>query len=202
MFWDRPTDHQPTETETDLHRRWQATDRTRETAAAMISAARAHHPAGTDIAVYVGLALPGKTYGIWTHGQPVEEAPGYFLATTPDEHRAARDLADRAAGAQLAGRHGTSSYARLTAEEYCAVWEGIHGTEDDAVRTHVRILTSDGVAAAFNLSDGGAITVELDGREYVGVRTAEHDRPVQVVIWPDETGDDNHTFTPPGVPTP
>lgn len=67
---------------------------------------------------------------------------------------------------------------------------------------NVRIVSTRGVEAVFELPADWALTVEVDDREYVGVRMADDDTPVQVVYWPDEEGDDNVTVTPPGVPVP
>lgn len=68
----------------------------------------------------------------------------------------------------------------------------------------VRVSGSGDVSAEFELSDGDALTVEVGGREYVGVVMPDPDNTdaVQVVVWPDSDGDDNVTFTPPGVPVP
>lgn len=134
MFWDEPPGHEPNGTMVDLRERWQADGPTRRIAMAMIDAAMIEHPHvdPDDIKVFVGLALPGKQYGVWTLGQPVEPAPGYFLAINHDQHRAGRDLADRAAGEQLAGRAGTTSWALLKRGEYCAVFEGMYGNEESA----------------------------------------------------------------------
>lgn len=125
-----PPDHVPTPTERDLTERWQVTTPTRMIAVAMIAAYRAHHPDAAHVRpdfpkVYIGLALPGKTYGVWEFGQPVEEAPGFWLATDTTSARFARDAADAAAGTHLAGRAGTTSYALVWDDEHCAVFEGL-----------------------------------------------------------------------------
>jgi uncharacterized protein (DUF736 family) len=68
----------------------------------------------------------------------------------------------------------------------------------------IRVTGSRGVSTEFERSDGDALTVEVGGREYVGVVMHDPDSTdaVQVVVWPDEDGEDNLTFTPPGVPVP
>jgi hypothetical protein len=117
----------------DRQDRWVPTPQQMRVAAAMLAA----EPAATH--VLVGLALPGKREGWWTLGQPVEPAPGYFLAadtrrkdgTVPD-YSQARDLADQAAGAQLAGRAGTSSYAVIHRDGYAGMFEGMYGNEESA----------------------------------------------------------------------
>lgn len=130
MFWQQPADHEPTELEKDLATRMQPSAAVREIAMAMCRRARdlpleeIHWMVAREPAVYVGLALPGKDRGIWTLGQPVEQVPGFFLAVTPEHHPAARTLAEEAAARRLAGRKGTSAYARIDAEGYCSVHEG------------------------------------------------------------------------------
>jgi hypothetical protein len=66
----------------------------------------------------------------------------------------------------------------------------------------VRITSTRGVEHVFDLPPEWAFTVEVDGREYVGVIMADDEHPVQVVYWPDEQGEDNVTVSPPGVPVP
>lgn len=67
---------------------------------------------------------------------------------------------------------------------------------------NVMIVSTRLVEAMFELPADWALTVEIGGRGYVGVRRADDNPLVQVVYWPDETGDDNVTLTPPGVPVP
>ena len=73
---------------------------------------------------------------------------------------------------------------------------------------NVRINGADGVLAEFALPAEGALAVEIDGAEYVGVRMpfdvgdepdgiSEH--PL-VVMWSDGTGEVEQTWTPLGVP--
>lgn len=115
----------------DLNERWQPTAAQRAVAAAMLAA----EPQATH--VIVGLALPGKTDGWWQVGQAVEAAPGFWLADRSTRegllsYSAAREAADAAAGAQLAGRPGTSSYVSISRTGHCAAYEGIHGVDAPA----------------------------------------------------------------------
>ncbi len=65
----------------------------------------------------------------------------------------------------------------------------------------IKIMSTRGHEATFELPDGWALTVEVNGREYVGVSMPEPDvHPIEVVTWRDEAGEDNVTHTPPGVP--
>jgi hypothetical protein len=64
----------------------------------------------------------------------------------------------------------------------------------------VRITSTQGFEHQLDLPPGFALTVDVDGREYVGVIMADDERPVQVVYWRDEHGEDNVTISPPGVP--
>lgn len=128
MFWDPPADHRPSDAEQDMRNRMQPDARTRQIAMAMCDAAL-KHPAdpttrhGVGPVVYVGLALPGKDYGFWELGQPVEQAPGFFLAEGSEQARKARELADGAAREHLAGRPGTTVYARVDANGYAEMFE-------------------------------------------------------------------------------
>jgi hypothetical protein len=113
--------------EQDMRERWKPTD------AQMATAARMLRDDPTLRYVMVGLALPGKSEGWWTQGQPVEAVQGFWPTRTDDDYRAARDAADEAAGRHLAGRRGTSCYATIRlvdGEPHFAVFEGIFGSED------------------------------------------------------------------------
>ncbi|SDT74204.1 hypothetical protein [Actinoplanes derwentensis] len=96
------------------------------------------------------------------------------------------------------GRYIDLDSAKAAAEEYEQTGQAPAGVRGRMAR--VRLTSSNGVYADFHLDEDAALTVEVDGREYVGVVMAYEDRPVQVVIWPDENGEDNETFTSPGVP--
>ena len=64
----------------------------------------------------------------------------------------------------------------------------------------VRIMSTRGIEHQLYLPPDWALTVEVDGREYVGVLMADDHHPVQVMYWPDEHGENNVTVSPPGVP--
>lgn len=84
--------------------------------------------------VVVPLALPGKTRGVWTVGQPVEHVPGFWLVDadqTSVGHRGAVlgyrtvcRLADQAAAAHLGARPGVSAYATIDVDGQCSTREG------------------------------------------------------------------------------
>jgi hypothetical protein len=114
------------ELQVDLER-WELDPATMRVAQAMIDAA-SPDPDQDHVAVYVGIALPGKRRGVWTLGQPLEVADGFFLARTDAEVSRAREFADRAAETQLAGRAGTTSYAAVR-RGGGSVFEGIFGVE-------------------------------------------------------------------------
>jgi hypothetical protein len=80
--------------------------------------------------VMVGLALPGKSRGVWAQGQAVEAVPGFWTVSHGGEHSQARELADRAAGQHLNGRIGVSCHVTIylrNGETGFAVFEGIYG---------------------------------------------------------------------------
>jgi hypothetical protein len=112
----------------DLAARWQPSAEQMAVAEAILRGTAADK-------VYVGLALPGKTYGLWCLGQRVEPAPGFWPAhAAHNSARIARDCADHAAGAHLRGRPGTSAYASIrlsNGEPVFAVYEGIYGDDPD-----------------------------------------------------------------------
>ena len=114
----------------DLNDRWRVPPAAQAIARAMIEAAYIQYPdlmpEGDEVAVLVGLALPGKDRGVWRLGQAVEQAPGFFLARDDEEYARARDLADRAAEGQLAGRPGTTSYG-VVGRRTSDAFEGVYG---------------------------------------------------------------------------
>jgi hypothetical protein len=120
---DRPV-RAPEALDADIQR-WAPDPATLRIARAMIDAA-CPDPAQDHVVVYVGIALPGKARSVWTLGQPVEVAPGFWLARTDAEVSHARDHADRAAKTQLAGRAGQTSYAAVR-RSGCAVFDGVYG---------------------------------------------------------------------------
>lgn len=63
----------------------------------------------------------------------------------------------------------------------------------------VRIAATGNPTLAFMLKDDFAVTVEVDGREFAGVRMPEEDNPTSVIYWRDADGEDNVTVYPPGV---
>lgn len=73
---------------------------------------------------------------------------------------------------------------------------------DEAIGHTVRILTGTGAVAGFALLDEAAVTVEVNGREYVGVMMPTDDggdvRPVAVTTF---HGDYGVTTEPAGTPT-
>ena len=90
------------------------------TAAAILRANR-----DTD-AVLVPIALPGKHWGFWMDGQPVEHPDGFWLAGVTDGgYAAARDAASAAADAHLGERDGTPAYAAIRPGGHWAVFEDI-----------------------------------------------------------------------------
>lgn len=104
----------------DMAARWRPTDQQVVVARAMLDADM------TAQAVMVGLALPGKARSIWTTGQKVIAAPGFWLASRRHGYAEAREAADRAAGAVLSGP-GQTAYAVIERDGTWAVFEGIFG---------------------------------------------------------------------------
>lgn len=82
-------------------------------------------------AVIVGLVLPGKTRGVWTTGQHVQDAPGAFLAQSSHPSRddvahgygAARAAAVVVAQAALGDRTGTTAYVVIRPDGTWAAFE-------------------------------------------------------------------------------
>lgn len=111
----------------DLRARWQPT----ETAVAHAAEVLADLPEA-DYAL-VPMWLPGKTYGIWTIGQPVFTAegevftcvnrPGDTSGRTVPSFGAARAAAVTAADRGLCGRPGTIGYAVISRDSTWAVFE-------------------------------------------------------------------------------
>lgn len=120
MFWDAPADYVPTAAERDL------TDRLRPTAGQIDAALDrlAELDRHTEY-VYVPIALPGKTRGLWELGQPVEHPDGVFLD---------REEASRAAVVALGTRPGTPAYAAVWRDGGAAVFEDFRALfeRDDA----------------------------------------------------------------------
>lgn len=78
---------------------------------------------GRYVAV-VGLALPGKTRGFWTVGQPVRPVAGLWIGSWDHpalDYGRARNEAEAAARADLdfRGEEGTTAYATI---EYNGEW--------------------------------------------------------------------------------
>jgi len=118
MFWDAPEGYEPTETERDM--------RARLTPDPDVQARAVRALAGTErrIAV-IPMALPGKTRGVWTTGQPVHTLP-LFWVTAEHALHSYTDAADLAARGWLncEGEKGTTAYALVTADDVAAVFEG------------------------------------------------------------------------------
>jgi hypothetical protein len=123
-------------------------------------------------------------------GRP-DEPEQWHICSVPEDD-------DGAAGETSLGRYRDLDSAKNAATLYEQTGQMPINVAGKMAR--VRIVSSNGVHADFHLDEDAALTVEVDGREYVGVLMAYDDRPIQVVIWPDEDGEDNTTFTPPGVP--
>jgi hypothetical protein len=81
----------------------------------------------------VPMVLPGKQYGFWTTGQPVETVegqafacvnlPGGHSGRTVPSYGAARDQACLAASEALAGRPGTIATASVSRDGEAAIFE-------------------------------------------------------------------------------
>ncbi len=50
-----------------------------------------------------------------------------------------------------------------------------------------------------DVAEGQAVTISVNGRDYVAVVMPEQELPIQVVTWTDTQGEDNITLSPPGV---
>jgi hypothetical protein len=118
MFWDAPEGYEPTEAERDMHARL--------TPDPDVQARAVRALAGTTgkLAV-IPMALPGKTRGFWTTGQPVHTLPAFWLTAEQTLHTYT-DAADLAARGWLnhAGEDGTTAYALVTPDDHAAVFEG------------------------------------------------------------------------------
>jgi hypothetical protein len=107
----------------DIRNRLVPTDQQMRIAAAMLTVAS---PEVTH--VLVGLALPGKQQSWWKTGQPVEPAPGFFLAidgtdwSVPLHYSSARELAYRAARYRLAGREGCTGCVNINRRGHFAAF--------------------------------------------------------------------------------
>ncbi|HET8643799.1 MAG TPA: hypothetical protein VFM37_17820 [Pseudonocardiaceae bacterium] len=107
-------------------------------ATAMLAAA-----ADSICCVAVGLALPGKTRGIWDAGQAVEHAEGFWLADRDAwdgafAYHCATHQAELAALRQLGSRPGQTGYAIIRHDGSWSVWEGFVGDERDRARSGSR----------------------------------------------------------------
>ncbi len=85
---------------------------------------RAEH--GRDpYGIYAGLALPGKEYGIWEFGQPVEHNLQLYVAATAADHGDCTLGATYQAARQLGERPGVTVWGVWHQPGRCALFEEI-----------------------------------------------------------------------------
>ena len=116
--------------ELDLRARWRPTPE--QVRAAVAELLTKTDP--TEWVAAVALVQPGKQYGIWTVGQPVEPVPGVWaginsFTEAPSYAHARNDAAD-AARAALGGRPGTVAHVSVRLDGSFAVFEDF-GTRED-----------------------------------------------------------------------
>ena len=122
-------DRTPLELREDM-RRWTASPEQIRAAQDAIAAAVEQHPdvPAREWLAAVALAMPGKTYGFWQYGQPVEVVDGVWVGrnTTQDVEQSYGDARNEAAAAgvaALAGRPGTVAWVTIGADGEPFVFE-------------------------------------------------------------------------------
>lgn len=129
----------------DLQERWVPSPEQTAAAAAVFATVPAAQR--FDYCAFAPLALPGKSYSIWTTGQPVEPVPGLWLArregrSGPLAYRTQRDAAATAARDWLTAHNQTGTVATVVfcADGWWAVFEDFADLPAQSHRVDVLVI--------------------------------------------------------------